>query len=316
MSKKRIVNIVGLALMAVSAVFLVRRVISLDVDMTAILTAKNAVAMGAFALVGVTAVIDNAFCWRLCLRLFTDRRIPVGEAFSVYARANVMKYLPGNVGHYAGRQIFGVRMGLRQLDLAAASAMEVAYSALSMGLFATAFSAREVLAVIRGRVPWGAFLGIGIVALATVCFAAFLLRKSERMRALQRLVASGRFWGTFALCTVLNALGVFVIVCGYAALLGLHVPLEFRLLPRIIAANYVALFTGFIVPGVPGGIGVREAVLTALLSPYIPEKSVLIAAFSSRIAMIMMDALSVPVSGLFAAVYRRKKGPEDTGRGA
>ncbi len=308
MSKRRIIDIVGLALMAVAAVFLVRRVISLDVDMSAILEAKNAALIGAVALVGVVAIMNNAFGWRLCLGLFADRKIPFCPAFSAYAKANVMKYLPGNVGHYAGRQLFGAQMGLGQMDLAMASVMELGYSALAMVLCATVFSAGETLAIIRERVSWGVLLGAGAAMLAVVCALAFLLRKNRYVQSLLKLFKTGRFWGTLALCAALNILGSLVVVSGYVALMGLHTPLEIHMLPRLISANFVAIFAGYIVPGVPGGLGVREAVLTALLSPYIPEKSVLIAAFSSRIAMILTDLLTVPVSGFFAA---RAKGSKE-----
>ena len=59
-----------------------------------------------------------------------------------------------------------------------------------------------------------------------------------------------------------------------------------------MAGGYaLAWAIGFVVPGAPGGLGVREAMLLTFLSGAVEDKSVLIAAILFRVATTLGDAL-------------------------
>lgn len=49
--------------------------------------------------------------WFYTLRLNSPAKVDFRTGAYVYAVSNVAKYLPGNVFHFAGRQILGARLG-------------------------------------------------------------------------------------------------------------------------------------------------------------------------------------------------------------
>lgn len=301
MNKKRMTNIIGLVLMGISAIFLFRRIISLNVNLIDLLTPINIIMILVMSFIGSIVILINTFCWQLCLSLFFKGKISICKTFSVYARANIMKYLPGNVGHYAGRQFYGAQLGIKQHQLAIATILELVYSALVMVLFAFFFSAKDILYMLRKEISEEILIRIGsiiIITLLTVCVGLFVFRNNKYIYTLIKLICSFRFWRIFFVCVLLNTAVSFIIATEYVLLLRQYTPLDLDFVPLIFSANYIAIFIGYITPGVPGGIGVRETVLTTILSPYFPEGAVILAAFSHRIAIILMDLVAVPVSGV------------------
>jgi len=60
---------------------------------------------------------------------------------------------------------------------------------------------------------------------------------------------------------------------------------------RVPAGVAVAWIAGYVIPGAPAGLGVREAVLTAFLSPHIEIGIVISAALLWRVVSLATDAL-------------------------
>jgi uncharacterized membrane protein YbhN (UPF0104 family) len=54
-----------------------------------------------------------------------------------------------------------------------------------------------------------------------------------------------------------------------------------------------------VTPGVPGGIGVREAAMLFILSPFFSSEAILLAAVAQRVIFIIGDVITVPISKLF-----------------
>lgn len=308
MKKKQIIKIVGLILTATSIVFLFRRMISLDINVRELLIPANASMVLLISLLDIVLVFLNSFCWRLCLALFSTTKPQVSETFSAYARANIMKYLPGNVGHYAGRQFYGIHLGLKHIQIAFATVLELLYSTLSMILCAVSFSAKRVLQVLQEQPLERIYAYIGVAAffVLTICVGLFIFRKNGYVHTFLELIGSCCFWRVFSACTLLNAMGAIFVSLQYIILLSPNIELNLELLMLLFSSNFVAIFVGYITPGVPGGIGVREMVLTVILSPYFPEGYVILAAFSQRIAIISADLLAVPASSLIVR-YRQRQ---------
>ena len=92
-----------------------------------------AIAAGALAYGGASLLLSTA--WRQLL----TRGPPICPAHcyhAIYGRTQIAKYLPGNVFHFAGRQILGRRLGHSQTDLATASLLETGELVLVAALMA------------------------------------------------------------------------------------------------------------------------------------------------------------------------------------
>jgi uncharacterized membrane protein YbhN (UPF0104 family) len=61
--------------------------------------------------------------------------------------------------------------------------------------------------------------------------------------------------------------------------------------PGVVGAFVLAWLLGLITPGAPAGMGVRELVLLGLLSPFLPQSTILLATVLGRVVTIGGDLL-------------------------
>ncbi len=61
---------------------------------------------------------------------------------------------------------------------------------------------------------------------------------------------------------------------------------------RLIAAYMIAWVFGFVIPGAPGGIGVREMALTLLLAPVMGRDKIVVLSVMHRLVTVLGDVLA------------------------
>ncbi len=302
MKKDKVKDVAGFFLLVISVLFLIQRIRALDVDMGKLLTPVNTAMFVAMPFLSVVTIFFNSYCWRINLQLFSKKKLAANKAFRAYAKSNLMKYLPGNIGHYAGRQLFGVNMGIRQIELAAASFSEIVYSAFAMVVCAVLFSASAVVQALWEQITGEmlSFAGIVICAMLLLCCLAIcFFRKNRYFEAMQKLLRTPVFWYVMVVSFLVFSFGSMLMSLEYVIVLGQYETLHFSRMLLVMSANYAATFIGFITPGVPGGIGVREVVLLEILTPFFSEEVIILSAVICRCIMILGDLAAAFISRMF-----------------
>ena len=82
-------------------------------------------------------------------------------------------------------------------------------------------------------------------------------------------------------------------------LMGTYMEIEYYLIG--VGLNSLSFILGYITPGVPGGIGIREAVMVYFFSTFIPEDQILSSAIIFRITTIIGDFIAF---GIASIVYK------------
>jgi uncharacterized membrane protein YbhN (UPF0104 family) len=244
---------------------------------------------GAVYLVGLHLL---ALAWWQLQSAFTRENPSVPEVCSVYAISQFAKYLPGNVAHYLTRHALLRRLALPHGSLLASAALEA--GGLLIGALCWALPAEHglfgrVLGVSAGTLL--ALLGVGLVLfVAAIAWAA---TQSKRFQTFIPAVRGGRLLPALALYPVFFAfMGAAVSVSASGLL---HGGLSWSRFVGILAASWAA---GFVVIGSPAGIGIREAVLLALLKGVAPESDVLLLAAAFRGTTMLGDLLFFLSGGL------------------
>jgi glycosyltransferase 2 family protein len=218
-------------------------------------------------------------------------RLPWGQAWRIYGRTQIAKYIPGNVFHFAGRHLLGRNAGARHAQLVAAATGEIVMTLIAAGLY-TLLAIRVVI----NRFPFD-FIGpalllfpIGLVAFIFLAWRFNLIRFAQGIRV-DRLLAGELSYLIFFAISIALFLGVILLVGGRS--------FDWAL----IAGAYAAAWTiGFVVPGAPGGLGVREAMLVTFLTGALEEKIILLAAIIFRLVTTLGDGL------FFLAAYKAERG--------
>jgi hypothetical protein len=151
-----------------------------------------------------------------------------------------------------------------------------------------------------------AALAGGLVALFAIC----LLVRPDSFRHIARVVTRFGFKHAAAVEPVPLASLVppfaFMVAAGLLAAFSFHIvawtmtPWKFGDAGHAVAIFSIAALAGYLVPFVPSGAGIREAVIVALMAPFIGPAGALSVAIVARAVAVLVDVL---VAALLGATY-------------
>ncbi len=255
-------------------------------------TAGSMLAVIFFAVAYSILNILLAYCWALIAGAVSPGGPPVPALVRIHLKTGIVKYLPGNVFHLAGRHVLAGNAGMGQWAVLATNIVEMGtiVAAALATIAVTAGSGRlgDAFLLLRGRIdPALAFIAAVAGMGAAVGIMAFLARRYRMRIGLGSLrTLAGVFAGylVFFAAASLLLYGLFARISpagseaiGYIPVLG------------VFCLSWVA---GFVVPGAPGGLGIREAVIVATLSAPAGEGAALAAALLLRVITVGGDLLS------------------------
>ena len=230
----------------------------------------------------------------------SGERPPIGLTTRIYCKSNLYKYIPGNVLQYVGRNQIAELTNARHDQVALATVIEMAAQATG-ALLVSLFLARSYVLDWLNR--QNKVLIFGIVAAGVAVATAVLIILSRKKKDLL-----DELKGFLTRRNLLFALGLL----GYTMLTqivngALFVWLKRNLDPELpkaywsnIAGVYCfACLVGFITPGAPGGMGIREALLSVLLGNVVAPETVTAAVVLNRIVTICGDVIAFLATRLF-----------------
>jgi uncharacterized membrane protein YbhN (UPF0104 family) len=273
----RRVRVAGQVLLAGGLVFVLIRLRSIWGEGDINLESVRWPLLAGAAVVALSAIVASGFVWLAileCLGVAT-RRAWAG----IFLQAQVAKYVPGSLWQYAGRAALARTLGIPMGPFTRSLPVELAASASAAAIF-------SILLV--GW--WGAAIVValfGLVALADVLAPTRLVWRAT----LRGTLFYGAVWLLVSLSFCLTA--------------AAFISVPAADLPIYAGAFAVAWIVGLVAVYAPGGIGVREAVLVALLRGKIGSADALVVAAASRGVLTSADLLGAAVGRVILRGARR-----------
>lgn len=216
-----------------------------------------------------------------------------GLCHRIYGSTQIAKYLPGNMFHFAGRHIAGHSHGVGHFALISASIQEVLGVLVAAGLVGTTgmlvwHQEHHLLTPLTGGLILAGSLGGSLV------LSLLINRKIPAEGEVRPSTNSAQ--------TIISAYSLqllFIVNTGFlvvAVTWSLSVPLSVMDAGAVITAFAVAWIAGFLTPGAPGGLGVREASLILLLTPVTGERNALAIAIVMRLITTLGDLVFFSLS--------------------
>jgi glycosyltransferase 2 family protein len=225
-----------------------------------------------------------AIAWWLAMRVSGAGTAPLTASMAGYLSSQLGKYLPGNVGHFAARHVIGRRFGASHSSLVAATLVETLVMMAAAACLALLVIPKLLSATLAIPVPieWMAPAPIlAVVALLTTLLLA------RHCGWLASSLTTTRMLAELSLAWLLSMAFFFLgAICFLLAAPGIGMGEWMAILPWVAAAWLL----GFIVPGAPAGLGIRELVLTLGLAPLIGEAEAAMYAVLFRIVTTAGDA--------------------------
>ncbi len=301
MNRKQIVRTVGNVLMAVAVAFILYKLYQYRGALAGAFNGRVGLVMLVSALfTAFTFVVMGVLYGGLVGRI-SGGKAPVGLTTCIYCKSNLYKYIPGNVLQYVGRNQIAEFTNARHDQVALASVIEMAAQAAG-ALLVSLFLARGYVLDWFNRQNKALLFGIAALGVAVVAAALVILgRKKKGLLDELKAFLTGR--------NLLFLLGLLGFIVATQAVNGaLFVWLMRTLapdLPRAYWSNIAGVYcfawlVGFITPGAPGGMGIREALLSVLLANVVAPEMITAAVVLNRVVTICGDVLAFLASKLLA----------------
>lgn len=298
MTKKQLWPLVSAGLTVLAVAFLVRAIRRSGIGWEALTAVPLPIGISVLGLFAA-AVVVSGILWAWLLARLTDEQFTVPDATWAHVQSWLLKYVPGQIGAVAAKIIWGGRRGIPRSRVAASFVYENTFYLLASFVVSLP---TVLLLVQESRGRYGAVVALlsavqlGILALPRVVGPLI-----ERKTGLD-----GLFLGPsvvvrqellYVIPRILNGAGFVLLATAVVDVATLDDVL-------VLAAVYVLAGTlGTLAFLVPGGLGVREAVITALLAPRIGTAEALTLAGSAR---LYATATDVVLFGAYATVGRRR----------
>lgn len=233
--------------------------------------------------------------WRYAVRITTHTTLSLAESLRQLALVAVGKYIPGKVwGFFARGAALKQSTSTTTTGVLAATFVEQWAMLMSAGLIGGI-----LLLVLR---PNQLLTAMGLAAVITSLFGNHLFRLGNS--AIQRVLSIFAVSKVHAQPTSLSWQQYMVLLLTHSlmwTLLGIVLasvyfafsphPLSIELSAAIVLANTVGIVVGFAALFAPGGIGVREAMTTVILLPYMPIEQASMLSIAFRLWTTTVDIL-------------------------
>ncbi len=277
---------VSAAFTALAIAFLVRAVLRSDIGWDAL----TAVPIGtglAVVVVFLAAVVVSGVLWARLLQRLTDAPFDVADATWAHVQSWLLKYVPGQVGTVAAKIVWGSQRGIARSRVATSFVYENLFHLLASFVVSLP---TVLLLVPESRGRYGAVIALlcvaqlGVLALPRAV-GPIVERRTGRTGLFLDVSTVLRQEALYLVPRLMNAAGFVLLAASVVKLGGVDDVLVFG------AVYVLAGILGILAFMVPSGLGVREAVITALLSPRIGTADALTIAASARLYATATDVV-------------------------
>lgn len=298
-SRKSITKIIGYIATIISLIFIIKTFADMNVDWRQFQhPSRSLLILSLFSVLFVLGYIALGYDWKLLLSFTSGEKIDTRLAIGIYLRANIGKYLPGNIMQFAGRNLLGSRMNIRQIDIVVSTFLEIALTALSAFLVVIIFAFRYLLdvanIVLQNRIYFSIFWAVIVICILIIVGVIVYHRKYPNCFEKYKYLFSLKF-----LKVIFKVVPVYVGTMVLYGLISIGIiawilgqPVAPENVVSAVALYILSWLAGFVIPGVPGGIGIREAISILLLSKIYSTDTVALAAVILRVATILSDILA------------------------
>lgn len=248
---------------------------------------------------GMAAIVGIGANWVAIMR---TRGVRVGWAAGLrwFCVGQLGKYVPGGIWPVVGQGEMARRGGVARPDAYAATVTSMAATLLGAATVAAITGLlspgdRQVLGLALGLAVAGVFALLGLAPLRRRA-DGFLQRTSRGRIALPRAASLARW--TLLHVPVWLAFGV----ANCFAVIALNGPRDSGFVVDLVFVTCVSWMAGFVIIGLPGGIGVREAVFVSLMTAPLGAGLAVTVAVVSRLVSILVDVVAAGGSVLVVRI--------------
>lgn len=283
---KKLLHYIGVFLCLLSIWFVYQKLMpSLALVMAALPLELKALLLFSLLCIAYACALNLlALAWGKQLR-FSGQDAQIKDKISIYAQSQIAKYIPGNIFQYVGRSALASQYHLDATVILKSSLYEIISLVLSVLLIialASQLPFAPILSQLIADYPLpNAMLLISLMVIALGVIFIFY----NKIKAF----LAGYFYPYLWLALLFHLASASIFLALWVGVL--QQPLSMQTAYMLVVGYLVSWVLGFVTPGAPGGIGVREAVFIVLVSNPLIESQVLLLVILSRVVTTLGDLL-------------------------
>ena len=254
----------------------------------------------------LAAYVVSATAWLSLCRATGAIHPAAHRLLGIFLVSQFGKYLPGNVAQHAGRLALSVQAGMNGTSVAITQVVEIL---LSIGLMflATAISSStlldERLAISLRDVSRGTLWLLGGGLLVFCVALAYLLQRypatKRLLPPLRQMAGSREGLSRVLMATLLITANLALSILALYAIVASMSEGPVISITALVSVYAVSWLIGFLTPGAPAGMGVREASMLTLMTGFgIHEATAIGASLVFRLVTTVTDATALALGSV------------------
>lgn len=293
-SKKKKWKLFGNILVIIAITFVVKRFCNMGINIQTFIVSETFISLAIAVANQTFTLCMGCYPWISFVKIFSGKDIPFFTAMIVYTKANIYKYIPGNVFQYIGKNKLASDMEINHIDVACSTILDVICGVIPLGIISVIMLGNHILMIARDY--WKSALAVIIImtsVLSVVILLVFFSKKqfAEYLNRYKFAFSSSGRKKLLPIAAYYIAIALFSVAVNFiVACLIFDKKVSLNQLITITGAYVFAWILGYITPGAPGGIGVRESLMLLVCGGMFEER-VMIYALLFRMSSIISDIL-------------------------
>ncbi len=214
-------------------------------------------------------------------------RLSFSQSFWILSTTQIAKYVPGRIWYMVGRVYVGKKQRMDSRNLTVSMFLESGLLILSS----------SVIFLISTVIIGNYNLRYLLITLILLIIVVIVMQPGILMKILNVFLKIMKKETVALSLSYLQILKVVIYffglwiaqIIGFFFLINAIYPLPLSGLPNLAAAYTLSWITGFIVLFAPGGLGVREGMMTLMLSPILPTPLAIAISFITRVWITLFE---------------------------
>lgn len=302
---KKYIKIIGNIVTVIAVVFVVKKLLSIDIDYAQLLKKKNILPMIIVTFGMALIALLNFMPWKKLVEMFSGQKLAPKDCIMVYSKSNLLKYVPGNVFQYVGRNALAVEKNIPHVEVAAATLFDIGLTVLAAALISLFFLSDVILDFLQKN-PTIWHVAVILIILFLLLLLVVVWVWKEKFKKVLLRYQHVLTWKSIKV--LLWGLAYYVVAMFLSSAFYLVI-LHFVLDVSVSSAVYLQLFSaytlawlvGFVTPGAPAGIGIKEAVMMSVTGNLLGLDVITLSMVILRILSIFADVIAF----IMAIVYNK-----------
>lgn len=287
---KKYVKYIGNIVAILSIIFIINALFKFDISLSTLMNPKIVVSILGLSIISILGIVLDALAGRYLIKDLLGEKIALKSLYQIYSKSNIAKYIPGNVMHYVSRSIYCREYNITSSDMTYITILEITLkviTAFGMALILAYEQINIVMEIMKIDIRINRQVIVIVIILILIGLLIILYYKQSNIYTCVGLIFKLiKSILAYMFIFIINA-SIFIIIAG----LNYDKMLDSKQFMYVIGVYTMAWLIGYITPGAPGGIGIKETITVILLSPIYGEKIVLLVAVITRIISVIGDVL-------------------------